>query len=115
MIKRGEIYDAELNPVIGNEQGGLRPVLIVQNDTGNKHSMTTIVAPMTTRTKTKLPTHVKVLVGEVENTVLLEQVRAISGLRLIAFRGSLSEEDMAKVDKALAISLGLVDPRGGRG
>ena len=52
MIKRGEIYDAELNPVIGNEQGGLRPVLIVQNDTGNKHSMTTIVAPMTTRTKT---------------------------------------------------------------
>ena len=74
MIKRGEIYDAELNPVIGNEQGGLRPVLIVQNDTGNKHSMTTIVAPMTTRTKTKLPTHVKVLVGEVENTVLLEQV-----------------------------------------
>lgn len=108
MIKRGEIYDAYLNPVIGNEQGGLRPVLIVQNNTGNRHSMTTIIAPMTTRTKTKLPTHVKVFVGEVENTVLLEQVRAISGIRLIARRGSLSEEDMAKVDKALAISLGLM-------
>ena len=108
MIKRGEIYDAYLNPVIGNEQGGLRPVLIVQNNTGNRHSMTTIIAPMTTRTKTNLPTHVKVLVGEVENTVLLEQVRAISGIRLIAHRGSLSEEDMAKVDKALAISLGLM-------
>ena len=75
MIKRGEIYDAYLNPVIGNEQGGLRPVLIVQNNTGNRHSMTTIIAPMTTRTKTNLPTHVKVLVGEVENTVLLEQVQ----------------------------------------
>lgn len=107
MIKRGDIFYAELNPVIGSEQGGLRPVLIVQNDTGNQHSMTTIVAPMTTKAKANLPTHVKVLVNDIENIILTEQVRAISSARLISYCGALPEEEMEKVDKALAVSLGL--------
>lgn len=113
-MKRGDIYYADLSPVVGSEQGGLRPVLIVQNDTGNRHSMTTIVAPMTTKAKTKLPTHVSAVVDGIENIILLEQIRAISNFRLIYYCGTLPEEDMKKVDKALAISIGLIGPKGGQ-
>lgn len=113
-MKRGDVYYAELDPVVGQEQGGLRPVLVVQNDIGNRYSMTTIVAPLTTRDKPKLPTHAEVLVKGsncVKGIVLMEQVRAISSARLISYCGALSAEDMEKADYALMVSLGL---RGGR-
>jgi len=109
LIKRGEIYFADLNPVVGNEQGGLRPVLIIQNDAGNQHSPTTIIAPLTTKDKQMLPTHVPVVCNGTNNVILLEQIRAISRARLFARFGALSPEDMQKVDKTLLVSLGLSD------
>lgn len=111
-MKRGDVFFAYLEPVVGSEQGGMRPVLVVQNDTGNKHSLTTIVAPMTTKAKSNLPTHVKITIKGVENIILLEQIRAISFARLISYHGALSAEDMEKVDKAMAISIGLTKQEG---
>lgn len=109
-IKRGEIYYAELNPVRGSEQGGYRPVLVVQNDTGNTFSPTTIVAAITSsRTKTKLPTHVTVSPNclEKESIVLLEQIRTVDRCRLSEYIGQLSGADMDKVDRAIEVSFGL--------
>lgn len=106
-MKRGEVYYAELSPVYGSEQGGLRPVVVVQNNIGNKYSATTIVAPMTTRAKTDIPTHVKLKFNGVDNIVLLEQIRGISRNRMISMMGELSREDMKRVDEAIKISLGL--------
>ena len=97
-MRKGEIYYADLSPVVGSEQGGVRPVLIVQNDVGNQHSPTTIVAPMTTRDKMPMTTHVPVKLGDVDNVILLEQVRAISRVRLISRFGEISKEDLARVE-----------------
>jgi len=113
-IKRGEIYYADLSPVIGSEQGGTRPVLIVQNDIGNQYSPTTIVAAITSQvSKAKLPTHVELereTCGlEKDSVVLAEQVRTIDKRRLKEKVSTLSEDIMEKIDQALEISLGLVE------
>ncbi|MCW2276698.1 type II toxin-antitoxin system PemK/MazF family toxin [Heliophilum fasciatum] len=114
VIRRGEVYYAELNPVVGSEQGGTRPVLIVQNDIGNQYSPTTIVAAITSQiSKAKLPTHVEVPARrsglDRDSVVLLEQIRTIDKTRLREKIGVLDEEMMHKVAQALEISLGLVD------
>ena len=111
-IKRGDIYYAELNPVIGSEQGGTRPVLIISNDIGNRHSPTVIVDAITSRvhTKAKLPTHTAIRDFEglnKDSIILLEQIRTIDKKRLQEYIGMLSESEMARVDKALAISVSL--------
>ena len=111
-IKRGEIYYADLSPVIGSEQGGIRPVLIIQNDIGNKYSPTVIAAAITSqRDKTKLPTHITVdAVGwglAKDSIVLLEQVRTIDKKRLKEKMGCLDVSAMHRVDKALGVSFGL--------
>lgn len=109
-IKRGELYFADLSPVVGSEQGGYRPVLIVQNDTGNTFSPTTIVAAVTSsRTKTKLPTHVMVSADclEKQSIVLLEQIRTIDKARLSEYIGRLSDAEMNTVDRAIEVSFGL--------
>lgn len=111
-IKRGEIYYADLSPVIGSEQGGIRPVLIVQNDVGNKYSPTVIAAAITSqRDKTNLPTHIKVQADGCglakDSIVLLEQVRTIDKKRLKERMGSLDMYAMDMVDKALSVSFGL--------
>ena len=113
-IKRGDIYYAELNPVIGSEQGGTRPVLIISNDTGNRYSPTVIIAAITgkTQTKAKLPTHTEV--KEVEgldrdSIILLEQIRTIDKKRLKNHMGTMLDNIMARVDKALAISLAMAN------
>ena len=107
-IKRGQIYYADLSPVQGSEQGGLRPVLIVQNDVGNKYAPTTIVVPLTTRmTKHKLPTHYLTSATGVLSIVLCEQVRTADKSRLKEYVCTLPPADMDKVNKALAISVGI--------
>lgn len=112
-IKRGQIYYANLSSAIGSEQGGLRPVLIVQNDIGNRHSPTTIICPITSKlTKHKLPTHVEID-GEgcgllVKSVILCEQIKTIDKQRLRdRLYGELSKADMARVDKALRIGVGV--------
>lgn len=108
VIRRGEIYHADLNPVYGSEQGGYRPVLIIQNNRGNKHSPTVIIAAITSRPKTKLPTHVPIneIIGlEKESFVLLEQIRTLDKGRLDDYIGRLNREQMLKVDKALRTSV----------
>ena len=112
IIKRGDIYYAELNTVIGSEQGGTRPVLIISNDIGNRHSPTVIVAAITSRvhTKAKLPTHTAIRDFEglnKDSIILLEQIRTIDKKRLQEYIGMLSANEMARVDKALAISVSL--------
>ncbi|MCQ2441413.1 MAG: type II toxin-antitoxin system PemK/MazF family toxin [Clostridia bacterium] len=111
-IKRGEIYYADLSPVLGSEQGGVRPVLIVQNDVGNRYSPTVIAAAITSqRDKTNLPTHIKVQADGCglakDSIVLLEQVRTIDKRRLKEKMGSLDLYSMDMVDKALSVSFGL--------
>lgn len=114
-IKRGEIYYADLSPVVGSEQGGVRPVLIVQNDVGNKFSPTVIAAAITSRQfKTSLPTHIKVNAHgcglSKDSIVLLEQVRTLDKRRLKEKMGNLDKADMNKIDKALFVSFGLEGP-----
>ena len=111
-IKRGDIYYADLSPVVGSEQGGVRPVLIVQNDVGNKFSPTVIAAAITSqRDKTNLPTHIKVDADgcglSKDSIVLLEQVRTIDKQRLKEKMGSLDVTSMNAIDKALSFSFGL--------
>lgn len=111
-VKRGDIFYADLSPVVGSEQGGTRPVLIVQNDTGNKHSPTVIAAAITSQTnKAKLPTHIELegkSVGLTKNSVvLLEQIRTIDKRRLREHMGCLDEGMMNRVDTAIAVSFGL--------
>lgn len=108
---RGEIYYADLSPVKGSEQGGIRPVLIIQNDVGNKHSPTTIVACLTTKCteKHRLPTHIMLSKDcglPKDSMALLEQIRTIDKSRLSNKIGRISEEDMRKIEKGLLISLG---------
>ncbi|MBQ4036672.1 MAG: type II toxin-antitoxin system PemK/MazF family toxin [Clostridia bacterium] len=112
-VKRGDIYYADLSPVVGSEQGGIRPVVIVQNDVGNKHSPTVIAAAITSRTtKARLPTHIEVIAennGLAKNSViLLEQIRTIDKRRLKEKMGHLEEDTMKKVNEAINISFGLM-------
>ena len=112
MIKRGEIYFAQLNPVVGSEQGGIRPVLVVQNDVGNQYSPTTIVLAITSQiNKAKLPTHVELKAHsygmERDSDILTEQIRTVDKTRLKQRIAVLDEATMAKVNEALAISLEL--------
>ncbi|MFT3951258.1 MAG: type II toxin-antitoxin system PemK/MazF family toxin [Oscillospiraceae bacterium] len=111
-IHRGEIYYADLSPVVGSEQGGMRPVLIVQNDVGNKHSPTVIAAAITSqKEKAKLPTHIEVSGGSCglakDSVVLLEQIRTIDKKRLKERMGELDTSAMTKVNSALSVSFGL--------
>lgn len=111
-IKRGEIYYADLSPVVGSEQGGIRPVLIVQNDVGNKHSPTVIAAAITSqREKAKLPTHIDLSSGNCglakDSVVLLEQIRTIDKKRLRERMGELDTTSMTQIDTALSVSFGL--------
>ena len=108
VMKRGEIYHADLNPVFGSEQGGYRPVLIIQNNRGNQHSPTVIVAAITSQPKTKLPTHVPIngIRGlEKESFVLLEQIRTVDKRRLDDYVGRLNRDQMNRVEKALRTSM----------
>ena len=111
-IKRGAIYYADLSPVVGSEQGGMRPVLIVQNDTGNRHSPTVIAAAITSQIgKARLPTHIELEAKTYglskDSVVLLEQIRTIDKRRLKERMGKLDTDLMNKVDSAIAVSFGL--------
>lgn len=111
-VHRGEIYYADLSPVVGSEQGGIRPVLIVQNDVGNKHSPTVIAAAITSqRDKAKLPTHIEVNGAGCglakDSVVLLEQIRTLDKRRLKEKMGQLDVSAMSQVNNALSISFGL--------
>lgn len=109
-VKRGDIYFADLNPVIGSEQGGVRPVLIIQNDKGNRHSPTVIIAPITTSNKPDMATHVKLtdLSGlKRASVVLLEQIRTIDRKRLKDYIGTVTDRQMLVINRAIVISLGL--------
>ena len=112
VVKRGDIFYADLSPVVGSEQGGIRPVIIIQNDVGNKYSPTVIVAAITSQiNKAKLPTHVEISSEEYglnkDSVVLLEQIRTLDKKRLKEKIGHMTENDMKKVDEALSISVGL--------
>ncbi len=113
-VRRGYIFFADLSPVVGSEQGGVRPVLIIQNDVGNKYSPTVIVAAITSHIeKAKLPTHVEVEAKEYglekDSVILLEQIRTIDKQRLLEKVTELDERIMLKVNQAVKISLGLID------
>lgn len=118
-VRRGDVYYADLSPVVGSEQGGIRPVLIVQNDTGNKYSPTVIAAAITSRTgKARLPTHIEVSAGidrdgaksglPKNSVILLEQIRTIDKKRLMERMGKLDETTMQQVNSAIGISFGLL-------
>ena len=112
IVRRGDIYYADLSPVVGSEQGGVRPVLIVQNDVGNRYSPTVIAAAITSqRDKTQLPTHISVNAKYCglakDSIVLLEQIRTIDKQRLKERMGKLDEHSMGRVDQALSVSFGL--------
>ena len=111
-IKRGDIYYADLSPVVGSEQGGLRPVLIVQNDVGNRYSPTVIAAAITSRMgKTRLPTHIDIYAKEVglakDSVILLEQIRTLDKRRLREKMGHLEDSVMQRVNTAISVSFGL--------
>ena len=111
-IRRGDIFYADLSPVVGSEQGGVRPVLIVQNDVGNRYSPTVIAAAITSKLgKAKLPTHIDVYADRVglarDSVILLEQIRTIDKRRLREHMGHVDEGLMNQVDSAIAVSFGL--------
>ena len=111
-VRRGDIFYADLSPVVGSEQGGLRPVLIVQNDVGNKYSPTVIAAAITSKMgKTHLPTHIDIYADKVglqkDSVILLEQIRTIDKRRLREKMGHLDDEAMSEVNNAISISFGL--------
>ncbi|WP_438434619.1 type II toxin-antitoxin system PemK/MazF family toxin [Gorillibacterium sp. sgz500922] len=114
IVKRGDVFFAELSPVVGSEQGGLRPVLVIQNDIGNRFSPTVIIAAITAQIqKAKLPTHVEVEAAahgfDRDSVILLEQIRTIDKQRLTDKITHLDDEMMKRVDEALQVSLGLID------
>lgn len=114
LVRRGDIFYADLNPVVGSEQGGIRPVLVVQNDIGNKYSPTVIIAAITSQIdKAKLPTHVELKSAdyglEKDSVILLEQLRTLDKRRLKEKITILDQDIMGKIDEALKISLGLSD------
>ena len=115
-IRRGDIYYADLSPVVGSEQGGLRPVLIIQNDIGNRYSPTVIAAAITSRmSKARLPTHIDIYAERVglqkDSVILLEQIRTLDKRRLKEKMGHLDDAVMDTVNTAIAISFGLGSPR----
>jgi mRNA interferase MazF len=117
-VRRGDIYYADLSPVVGSEQGGLRPVLIIQNDVGNKYSPTVIAAAITSRmSKTRLPTHIDIYADKAglakDSVILLEQIRTLDKRRLKEKMGHLDDAAMLRVDNAIAISFGLGSQQGG--
>lgn len=112
IVKRGDIYYADLSPVIGSEQGGVRPILVIQNDVGNKYSPTIIVAAITSQiNKARLPTHIEITAPDYglpkDSVVLLEQIRTIDKKRLREKIGKFDDELMRSIDDALKISVGL--------
>ena len=112
-IRRGDIFYADLSPVVGSEQGGLRPVLIIQNDVGNKYSPTVIAAAITSRmSKTRLPTHIDIYAERAglarASVILLEQIRTLDKRRLRERMGHLDDEMMERVNNAIAVSFGIV-------
>ncbi len=112
VVKRGDIFYADLSPVIGSEQGGTRPVLVVQNDIGNKFSPTVIIAAITSQiNKAKMPTHIEISANDFglakDSVILLEQIRTIDKRRLKEKIGRLNDELLVKVDEALGISFGI--------
>jgi mRNA interferase MazF len=114
IVKRGDVYYADLSPVIGSEQGGVRPVLIIQNDIGNRYSPTVIVSAITSQiNKAKLPTHIEISSEDFslpkDSVVLLEQIRTIDKKRLKEKIGRFDKNLMGEVDDCLKISLGLID------
>jgi len=114
VVKRGDIFYADLSPVVGSEQGGVRPVLVVQNDVGNKFSPTVIISAITSQiNKAKLPTHIEITADEYglakDSVILLEQIRTIDKRRLKEKIGRLDEELMQMVDDALTVSFGLTE------
>ena len=116
VVKKGDLYFADLSLVVGSEQGGVRPVLVVQNDVGNKYSPTIIVAAVTSQiNKAKLPTHVELRASDgglsKNSVVLLEQLRTIDKRRLKEHIGTLSETQMPTVDQALSVSLGIAETK----
>lgn len=117
IVKRGDIFYADLSPVVGSEQGGVRPVLVIQNDVGNKYSPTVIVAAITSQLKkAKLPTHLEIDAGNYglikDSVLLLEQIRTIDRKRIRDKIGRCDKGFMAKVDRAIGISVGISeDPR----
>lgn len=118
MIKRGDIFYADLSPVVGSEQGGLRPVLIVQNDVGNRYSPTVIAAAITSQTnKAKLPTHIELSKEEhglaKDSVVLLEQIRTLDKKRLKERMGHLDGPVMDRIDQAINVSFGLDGTKNG--
>ena len=111
-VKRGDIYYADLSPVVGSEQGGLRPVLIIQNDVGNRYSPTVIAAAITSRMgKTRLPTHIDIYADKAglskDSVVLLEQIRTLDKQRLKEKMGHLDDGMMSEINNAIAVSFGL--------
>ena len=116
-VHRGEVFYADLSPVVGSEQGGIRPVLIVQNDVGNRHSPTVIAAAITSRQdKNRLPTHIGIRAADCglarDSVVLLEQIRTLDKRRLRERAGQITPEDQRRVDQALGVSIGLGSPGG---
>ena len=116
-IRRGDIYYADLSPVVGSEQGGIRPVLIVQNDVGNRYSPTVIAAAITSRTdKSRLPTHIEVFADKYglarDSVILLEQIRTIDKKRLREKMGHLDDDVMNRVNDAITVSFGLGEETG---
>lgn len=116
-VKRGDIYYADLSPVVGSEQGGLRPVLIIQNDVGNRYSPTVIAAAITSRMgKTRLPTHIDIYADKVglakDSVILLEQIRTLDKKRLKEKMGHLDDTVMSEVNAAIAVSFGLGEAYG---
>lgn len=110
IVKRGEVYFANLDPVVGSEQGGIRPVVIIQNDIGNAHSTTTIAAITTNDRHSRMPTHVSLHSNSEplrDSVAMLEQLRTIEKSRLISYIGTLSEKTMKKIDDAFMISIGV--------
>ncbi len=114
-IRRGEVFIADLAPVQGSEQGGVRPCLVIQNDVGNKHSPTVIVAPITSHLKKRnMPTHVTIPDGlgfPARSMVLLEHIRTIDKSRLVKYMTNLTPDVMEEIDAALAVSIGLSQPK----
>lgn len=111
-IRRGELYYADLSPVVGSEQGGVRPVIVIQNDVGNKYSPTVIVAAVTSKiTKAKIPTHVEVDTSfglSMDSVVLLEQIRTIDKRRLKERIGVVNDAKLKEINKAIYVSLGFI-------
>ncbi len=110
LIKRGDIFYADLDPVVGSEQGGIRPVLIVQNNVGNKHSPTLVVLPLSTAKKKNLPTHIHIKGSKAlpkDSIVLAEQIRTIDRYRLREYVGSIDKEIMDEINGAMKISIGV--------